>query len=217
MKKMTVSRLTDIENIPAVQVPAVLDQAGIAFQPIDRLNWTEYPYKPQVEFRIAHTGDRLLVHYRVTEQSVRAVAPSDNGRVWEDSCCEFFLQPDLREPVYYNFECNCVGTLLLNCGKAGDRHPAPKEVLDRIDRWSSLGRIPFEERMGTCSWEMALVIPASSLFNHLIRDFGGRTMHGNFYKCGDLLQVPHFLSWNPIQLPKPNFHCPDFFGELNFE
>ena len=53
--------------------------------------------------------------------------------------------------------------------------------------------------------------------NGTITDFGGRTLHGNFYKCGDLLQVPHFLSWNPIQLPKPCFHCPEFFGELIFK
>ena len=210
MKQLTITRLTETGRIAAVQVPTILNEAGIAFQPIDELNWSEYPYKPKVEFRIAHTGHSLLLHYRVTEQSVRAVAESDNGRVWEDACCEFFIQPNLQEPVYY-------GTLLLNCGKVGDRHPAPKEVLASIDRWSSLGREPFEERIGECSWELALVIPASALFNDTITDFGGRTLHGNFYKCGDLLQVPHFLSWNPIQLPKPCFHCPEFFGELIFK
>lgn len=217
MKQLTITRLTETGRIAAVQVPTILNEAGIAFQPIDELNWSEYPYKPKVEFRIAHTGHSLLLHYRVTEQSVRAVAESDNGRVWEDACCEFFIQPNLQEPVYYNFECNCAGTLLLNCGKVGDRHPAPKEVFASIDRWSSLGREPFEERIGECSWELALVIPASALFNDTITDFGGRTLHGNFYKCGDLLQVPHFLSWNPIQLPKPCFHCPEFFGELIFK
>lgn len=41
--------------------------------------------------------------------------------------------------------------------------------------------------------------------------------NANFYKCGDKLQTPHFLSWNPINLEKPNFHCPEFFGTLNFE
>ena len=39
----------------------------------------------------------------------------------------------------------------------------------------------------------------------------------NFYKCGDKLQTPHFLSWNPIDLEKPNFHCPEFFGMLRFK
>ncbi|WP_449033796.1 carbohydrate-binding family 9-like protein, partial [Prevotella sp.] len=26
----------------------------------------------------------------------------------------------------------------------------------------------------------------------------------------------HFLSWNPIDLPAPDFHRPDFFGEIRF-
>ena len=39
----------------------------------------------------------------------------------------------------------------------------------------------------------------------------------NLYKCGDNLNQPHFLSWSPITLDKPNFHCPDFFGTLIFE
>ncbi len=42
-------------------------------------------------------------------------------------------------------------------------------------------------------------------------------LKANFYKCGDELQTPHFLSWNPIEIEKPDFHRPDFFGTLRFE
>ena len=81
----------------------------------------------------------------------------------------------------------------------------------------SLGNQPFEERMGECSWELALVIPASSFFAHQLKDFSHMEATGNFYKCGDKLETPHFLSWAPIDLPAPCFHCPDFFGKLHFE
>ena len=37
---------------------------------------------------------------------------------------------------------------------------------------------------------------------------------GNFYKCADETMNPHFVSWSPIDLPEPNFHCPEFFGEI---
>ena len=47
-----------------------------------------------------------------------------------------------------------------------------------------------------------------------IRD---REIKANFYKCGDELQTPHFLSWNPIKIENPDFHRPDFFGTLEFE
>ena len=215
MKEISIKKIV-ADHIEADQVPTVLDKEAIAFQPIDTVNWKEYPYQPKVEFRVAHTGDNLLLHFRVTEASVRAVAPHDMGRVWEDACCEFFVQPG-EEPVYYNFECNCAGTLLLNCGIVGDRKPAPEEVVKSVKRWSSLGREPFEERIGECSWELCEVIPVSALFNHDVKDFSGKTLKGNFYKCGDLLQTPHFLSWSPIDLPKPCFHCPEFFGTLHFE
>ena len=215
MKELTIKKIVTTD-LDANQVPEILNREGIEFQPIDIVNWAEFPYQPEVEFRVAHTGEYVLIHYRVTENSVRAVAPEDMGRVWEDACCEFFVQPE-DEPVYYNFECNCAGTLLLNCGKVGERQPAPEKIVKEVRRWASLGREPFEERIGKCSWELALVIPASALFNHNIKDFSGKTLRGNFYKCGDLLQTPHFLSWSPINLPKPMFHCPEFFGKLHFE
>jgi hypothetical protein len=41
-------------------------------------------------------------------------------------------------------------------------------------------------------------------------------IRGNFYKCADDTEMPHFVSWSPIHLPTPNFHCPDFFGEIYF-
>ena len=62
-----------------------------------------------------------------------------------------------------------------------------------------------------------LVIPAECYFHHQITDLSGMTIRANFYKCGDKLQQPHFLSWNPISTPRPNFHVPQFFGTLELE
>ena len=216
MKSLSVKKL-NVRAEEAVAVPALLDAENVEFNSIACVNWAEYPYQPEVKFRIAHTGDAILLHYQVTEASVRAVATADDGRVWEDACVEFFLSPESND-FYYNFECNCAGKLLLHGGPAGgDRPGAAEEVLKSVKRWASLGTEPFEERVGECSWEVALVIPTSAIFRHEIADLNGKTMRANFYKCGDLLQTPHFLSWSPIDLPQPKFHCPEFFGELVFE
>ena len=108
MKHLSVKKIaTSVAR--AEDVPALLDAQGVEFQPIDCVDWAaDYPYAPKVEFRIAHKGDAVLIEYRVSEQSVAAVAPHDNGRVWEDSCCEFFFQPEGGN-VYYNVETNCAG------------------------------------------------------------------------------------------------------------
>ena len=216
MKSLVIKKI-EAKAVEAAAVPALMDAAGIEFNPIACVNWKEYPYQPDVKFRAAHTGDAILLHYQVTEASVRAVATADDGRVWEDACVEFFLSPESND-FYYNFECNCAAKLLLHGGPAGGERPgAAEDVLKSVKRWASLGTEPFEERVGECSWEVALVIPASAIFRHEIADLNGKAMRANFYKCGDLLQTPHFLSWIPIDLPQPKFHCPEFFGEIVLE
>ena len=118
-------------------VPSLLDGNGIEFQPLDVVNWKDYPYKPEVSFRIAHTGREILLHYKVKEASVRAVASGDNGRVWEDACVEFFVSPE-GDDRYYNFECNCVGRLLIQ-GGAG--HGETLEFVGRRTFRGTFGRV----------------------------------------------------------------------------
>lgn len=214
MKDLNVKKVS-AANIPVEAIPALLDEEKIAFQQIATVNWGEFPYAPEVQFRIAYTNDSFLLHYKVKEASVRAVAAHDNGPVWEDACVEFFSVP-AEDGVYYNVECNCAGTLLVGAGaERENRRHAPQEVLDKVQRWSSLGREPFEEQKGDCSWEVALIIPFTTFFLHDVKSLEGKEIRANFYKCGDKLQTPHFLSWNPIDLPQPNFHCPQFFGTLH--
>ena len=180
-KSLSVKKVMCTASPEGEAVPSLLDENGIEFQPLDVVNWKDYPYKPEVSFRIAHTGREILLHYKVKEASVRAVASGDNGRVWEDACVEFFVSPE-GDDRYYNFECNCAGRLLIQGGAVNERRPtASQEVLGMVKR------------------------------------LDGKTMKGNFYKCGDKLQTPHFLSWSPIGLERPMFHCPAFFGTLSFE
>ncbi|MBQ8047527.1 MAG: hypothetical protein IJ196_06360 [Prevotella sp.] len=202
----------------------------------------DYPYQPHVEVALGHTGDSLLLHFRVIEQTVRAVAPGDNSRVWEDSCCEFFASPiqalssleskpgqagGLFVPsceqehcgtLYYNFECNAAGRLLIGCGSGREgRELARKEILDSVERWSSLGKSPFEEHEAPEEWHLKLAIPITAFWHHQLHSFSGLRMKTNIYKCGDKLRQPHFLSLFPISTATPDFHRPDFFQELIFE
>lgn len=170
----------------------------------------DYPYRPQVRVLLGHTEDALRVAFQVSEEQVRAASPADNGRVWEDSCCEFFCQFD--DAGYYNIECNAAGTVLMGWGATRDgRELASAEVLSGIARWSSLGRQPFEAQPAPACWRLSLVIPAEAFWHHRIPSFRGLSFRANVYKCGDLLDKPHFLSLFPIAVEKPDFHRPDFF------
>ncbi len=216
MKTITVKSL-NIENPKAADVIRIMDQNHIEWNEIDCVNWMEFPYQPIVRFRIAHTAHTLLIHYRVKEATVRAVESRDNGRIWEDSCCEFFSMP-ANDGIYYNMECNCTGKLLIETGPdLQHREHAPLTIVDNVDRWASLGLAPFEEHNMEGEWDLALVIPDSTYFKHHIDFTELKSLRANFYKCGDKQQTPHYLSWSPIHSAVPNFHLPEYFATLVFE
>lgn len=56
-----------VANVEVSSLPKLLDEEKIGFQPINQVNWTEYPYCPKVEFRVAHTESAILLHFKVTE------------------------------------------------------------------------------------------------------------------------------------------------------
>lgn len=200
----------------ADEVRNLLDRHHVAWHSL-RPNWAaHYPYAPEARFRLATSGNLLLADYEVNEDHVRAAAAADNGKVWEDSCCELFVQPDSGH--YYNFECNCAGTLLIGCGNGrNNREPAAPHVLESVDRYASLGRRPFDTRSESAPWHLSLMIPAQALFNDAFTSWQQLPLRGNVYKCGDRLPRPHFLSWMPVGTETPDFHRPEFFGNMRVE
>ena len=178
--------------------------------PVACVNWAEYPYAPKVEFRVAHSDDALVVMFDVEEEHVRAVALQDNGPVWEDSCVEFFVANPVGEG-YFNFEINCIGTMLAasRISRSDATHFGEAQMA-QIRRFGSLATAPIDSRGAGQRWWMVEVIP----FSLLGLDGAPKSIRCNFYKCGDKCDRPHFLSWSPIDKPQPNFHCPEFFGEV---
>jgi len=71
------------------------------------------------------------------------------------------------------------------------------------------------EKIGK-KWELVVEIPVS-VFNGVVDVLDGVNAKGNFFKCGDLLPQPHYLSWNMIDSTVPDFHLSQFFGDLFFK
>ena len=114
-----------------------------------------------------------------------------------------------------NFECNCIGAMVgsRRKGRAEDVQPFSPEKMARIERKCSFPREAFEEKDGLFEWTVELAIPLELIFGAKKIAFPQK-LKANFYKCADKTKKPHFLSWQPIELPKPDFHCPQFFGEI---
>lgn len=178
-------------------------------------NWVEAG-RVRTSFSIIHDGSGIILQYFVEEPSVRAVNTGFNSPVWEDSCVEFFFAPE-GEEGYYNFEMNAIGTLLGAYGKGRhEREWLPVWALEKVEILPSLGREPFDEIHRLTQWNLQVRIPVESLLFSNIEDLTGIRGTANFYKCGDKLKRPHFLSWEPVPLPEPDFHQPRFFGRLIF-
>ncbi|NDV77539.1 carbohydrate-binding family 9-like protein [Dysgonomonas sp. 511] len=205
---------TDLDNKESVLAAL----ANVKINKIATVNWPgQFPAKPTVAFKIAHTGDHILLQYLVEEDEILALTKEDNGPVWTDSCVEFFITLP-GSSNYYNLECNCTGTALLafRPGREGAEH-ANKGVMSLISRYPSLGNEPIDKKHGDFKWNLLLVIPAATFWKSKLESFDGIKAKANFYKCGDNLSVPHFLSWNPIRIENPDFHRPEYFAELDFE
>lgn len=185
----------------------------VVWQSIAEANWVDhYPYRPEAKFQAIHNDGHVVLHYCIIEEYVKAQYVRPNENVWEDSCVEFFVSFDQKE-TYYNIEFNVLGTGLIGYGpkRKTERSRLSADKIGTVNTYSSISNT-----QGKKKWCMVLVIPTEVFSERKIK-LSGMKAHANFYKCGDGLPNPHFLSWRPINNPTPNFHLPEFFGEIMFE
>jgi len=217
IKTLKVNKITIGKTLNFKTISKALEKET-NLQSINLVGWKEFPYKPKVDFRIAHIDSIMFLKFYVNESHILAKRSSPNSATHKDSCVEFFIDP-MRDGNYYNFEFNCIGTTHLAYGPArSTRTFIPKEkIIKEIKTWSTLGGQPFEEKSGKFEWEMVVVIPASIFTYNEGFIFSNLIANANFYKCGDDTTKPHYLSWNPVKTENPDFHRPEFFGTLNFK
>lgn len=167
--------------------------------------WNDYFPSPYVtEARAVHCSHGITVKLSTTEWPVRAQVSEYNGMVCKDSCMEFFFIPNMNDGKYMNFEINPIGTLHLGYGKG--RHG--RELLPIENKGVELTTLVTVDK----GWSAMIHIPYSFL-NEYYTSCDSK-MRGNFYKCGDETVTKHFSVWNEVELPKPDYHRPEFFGSL---
>ena len=111
MKTLEVPFIDGLEGMTYDQLDLAME-TGAAKSFIGEVCWPgQFPYHPDAAFAVARSRTHLAVLYHIRCLDLRAEALEDNGPVWEDSCCEFFAS-DPSDGTYYNFEMNCIGTLL---------------------------------------------------------------------------------------------------------
>jgi len=184
-----------------------VQKAAVASFPWGKLAKSDF--RPATAARLGTDGTSIFVLMETDENELRAETKGF-GYTHTDSCMEFFLSPDpARSEEYLNWEFNPAGGMYLSIGTArNNRVEIPEENYREL----------FQVRTttGGKGWALEYRIPLPFLrrFFPLVELRPGHVMRGNFYKCGDDTPRPHFGCWSPIDLPQPDFHCPEFFGEL---
>lgn len=175
-------------------------------------------FHPDARAKIQYDDQYLYVLYQVRDQYVRGNFKKDQDMVCLDSCMELFIQPDKNGP-YFNFECNCIGTLLLyECfrkGKLFTASPLLPEELAEVKRFFTLPRDLSGEIEKPVTWRLGLRIPLSMLIRRtkIQLPLKGQVWYGNVYKCADWTSHPCWLMWKK----NDTFHYPDGFGAFIFE
>ena len=210
MRKLKIAFINDITSFEEFEVAF----QKLPSQEVNQISWPEYPYLPAVSFKIAYSTQSILLEYNVQEKHLKAVYLKTNQPVYKDSCVEFFISFDNTH--YYNFEFNSLGTALVGHGTENRtaRKHLPASLIEKI-KTKSIVTTSKEEGVDH-SWILRLEIPFKLFYKENFKSLKGIEASANFYKCGDDLPEPHYISWNKIETPEPNFHLPEFFGKVTF-
>lgn len=172
--------------------------------------WAEaYPACPETAVTVSWDKGGLDLHFVSYETNLRAEQREHNTTVSQDSCVEAFLQvsPETDERyINLEFNPNCAVSSSIRYDRKRSQRLDPADI-----RTLSVRAEVFEDR-----WELWCRVPVAFLQKQVpsYRHEAGAVLRGNFYKCGDLTDHPHYAAFANIPLPSPDFHRPEYFAEF---
>jgi len=169
-------------------------------------------YKPHVVFTLGQNPIGFTMDITVFEKDPKREKTEHLQFVHEDSCVEWFVNfmPEKCDR-YFNFEVNANG--IMNVAFRKDRYE--KQLLSPEDIESLKIRTEIHE----AHWNVSYIVPFSLIQKYIpaYTFTPGMKIKTNFYKCGAMTAFPHHGIWNAMPLEKPDFHQPDYFGEVILE
>jgi hypothetical protein len=218
-----------VYRIKRLPQPAQLDTnwEGPVWADVDALQLMNHmgerpAHFPTTQARLVYDAESIHVMFRVEDRYVRAIAEGHGGPVWRDACVEFFFAPsDAPMSGYFNLEMNCGGSILFNhqFRPWKEKVPVPLADIERLEVFHSLPKIVDPEITAPIVWTAGYRLPFALVARHcptMKTPTPGVTWRANFYKCAENNSHPHWLTWNKVEFPKPNFHMPEYFGTIEF-
>ena len=174
--------------------------------------WDKSGYCPEVEFYPQMTETGFPMKIDIKESNPKRIMTEHFQPVHLDSCVEWFVNFSPKTSEYYfNFEVNANG--VMNVAFRKNRQEYRTMTLEDIESLHIKTKI--EETYWTVEYEVPF-----SLIEKYYDGFERKNevkVLTNFYKCGDETVYPHYGVWKKIDIPEPDFHRPEFFGEVVFD
>ncbi len=183
---------------------------------INVFNWNDFKgYDPDAEFRMVHDENNIYLKMTANNDYVVSECKNINDMVCGDSCMEAFIIAPGESGVYFNLEFNSDGVMFLGAGKTrANRSTIDPEI---VKKYITIMVDPCTVKTGERGkWGFTAIVN-KGLFKKITDvEFESGRGQGSFYKCGDRV-IPHFVAWTEIETDHPDFHRPEFFGDLIFE
>lgn len=182
---------------------------------IDSFAWDVNGYRPEsyaAMFAVEDEGIHALLWS--FEDNIRCECTKRDDPVYTDSCLELFLMPVSGDERYVNFEVNPKGVYLSQIGTCRADRVFIKKLTDLEPVIH-----PMEiKEDGRKAWGYEIILSEEFISALYQTDFriAEATIKGNFYKCADGADLPHYGSYFPIKTETPDFHRPEFFGKIIF-
>jgi hypothetical protein len=199
-----------MRNYTAVYTEGIPSWDSIEKAELDTPHWVKAPEGLSAAARLGYDKEKLKLRLEAREEKILSRFSGLTDMVCNDSCLEFFFSP--QEGRYFNFEFNPRGALYLGYGM--DRYHSYRLYIPEYRELFSVSPFSFEG-----GWGIDFSIPLAfiQIYAPAFTLEKGRIFRANFYKCGDETEVPHYLAWNRVEWPEPDFHRPEYFGKIVLE
>lgn len=185
---------------------------------INQYPWYQAGRKQDTQVKLTVNNETLFIQIIAQDKySFAKQTELNNMLVCEDSCVEFFFSPSgVLGSSYVNLEVNCCGTLHLAYGEGRDnRQFISLEAASLIQRKSSISSSVKIESEHDHEWCVEIALPFAAIEQLTGESVNKAKWFANFYRCGGRTE-PQYAVWNNIDVSEPDYHRPEYFGELVF-
>ena len=194
---------------------------GLQAGEIAHFPWQVPDFKPVTHMKMAYDDENIYVIFQVQDRYVRAILTKVNDQVSQDACVEFFFAPDTASTMqYFNIEINCIGIPLMYYIRKpmSDLTKLTEKDILKIQIASTLDGPIDPEIIDPITWVIEYKIPLGMIedYGKVSRPKPNVTWKANFYKVATNNSNKHYATWSLVTSDRPNFHLPQFFGELRF-